>query len=471
MRVHAQNPTVIRRTNGGVRWELQTDFAPLLEEILESPVQVVKESPVKQVTKHSHLGREFYIKRYIHRSVPLRPLKYHFKATQARQEWDLAQMLEAREIPIVRHVALGERRTWAGVDESILITEGFDGSPVNKVPDADLGAVLRFVERMHAKGVIQEDLHPANLLARGNPFELRLVDLYGTRVTSRLSAAECQRNLALLRIHLPVPVDPEVERLSRQLRHKLLFERSKRCFRSNREFGVIRASDLKWRVRLPCVTDGLTRLLGAPDPWLASRAKILKPGRSATVGASDGLVLKRFNLRKIESLVKDLFRSSRAKRAFRAAYHLELAGVNTAQPVAFADCRRLRVLLRSYLVTAEIPGAVSLQTWLQSGTALNRTVSQSIGELIGKLHREGFSHRDLKPANILFDDQMKPSLIDLDGLQRVGEIHDSRAATDLERLNRGVAAAREVARGARFSFLRAYCRTRGLLRIPRLEAA
>ena len=87
--------------------------------------------------------------------------------------------------------------------------------------------------------------------------------------------------------------------------------------------------------------------------------------------------------------------------------------------------------------------------------------------MIGRLHGEGFSHRDLKPTNILFDDQGLPHLIDLDGLHRMAAIPDSRAAADLERLNRGVAAWKQIGTGERMSFLHAYCRLRRLRRIPR----
>ena len=132
-----------------MRWLLQPDFAPLLDGLLKSPGETVKESPVKRVTRHQLGEKSFYIKRYFHHAVPLRSLKFFFKTTQARQEWDLSQQLEARKIPIVRHVALGERCTWSGTQESILITEGFDGATLTMAPDVNLQAVLEFVESMH----------------------------------------------------------------------------------------------------------------------------------------------------------------------------------------------------------------------------------------------------------------------------------------------------------------------------------
>ena len=76
----------MQQTIDGVRWQLQPDFAPLLGEVLKSPGQVVKESPVKAVTRHQSAGKVFYLKRYLHRGVMLRPLKFIFKRSQAAQE-------------------------------------------------------------------------------------------------------------------------------------------------------------------------------------------------------------------------------------------------------------------------------------------------------------------------------------------------------------------------------------------------
>jgi tRNA A-37 threonylcarbamoyl transferase component Bud32 len=461
---------VIQREHDGVRWELQPDFAPLLEALLKTPGETVKESRVKRVSRHQLGGQSFYIKRYFHHAVPLRPLKFFFKATQARQEWTLAQQLEARRIPIVRHVALGERRTWSGVQESLIITEGFEGAQADEAPGVDPLAVLRFVEFMHEQGVVQEDLHLANLLVRQQPLELRLVDLHGARVRPRLSGDERRRNLALLRIFLPVPVPRDIEVRSRELRKRMLHSRSWRCLRNNREFAAQRHGGLMWRVRLPFVNEAVRRVLDAPDAFLNGRATMLKAGRTSTVGKADGLVLKRFNFRKVENLFKDLFRPSRARRAFRKAYHLELAGVPTARPIAAAQRRVCGILLRSYLLMEEIAGAVNLSAWLRSGPVPEPALVRQAAQLVARLHDEGFSHRDLKLSNLALGADGRLCVLDLDGLQFQLVVPDNRIAADLERLDRAARKFPVVTAAHRRLFLRAYCKARRLTAVPRRES-
>jgi tRNA A-37 threonylcarbamoyl transferase component Bud32 len=458
---------VIQREHDGVRWEIQPDLAPLLEELLKSPGETVKESPAKRVTRHRVGGKTFYIKRYFHHAVPLRPLKFFFKATQARQEWELARQLEARHIPIVRHAALGEHRKWSSVQESILVTEGFDGVPLTCVPDIDPLAVQQFVEHMHREGVLQEDLHPGNLLVRKEPFELRLVDLHGTRVLARLSQEERDANLALLRVFLPISVSPEVERLSAERRRTLFYERSHRWARRNRDFVPVWLGGLKWQVRSALRNESVDRVMCDPDAFLKSRAQILKPGRTSTVGKADGLVLKRFNFRKLENLVKDLFRPSRARRAFRAAYHLELLGIPTARPIAAADRRLCGILIRSYFLMEEIAGAMDLGEQLRSGWVPDNGAVKQASLLIAKLHNEGFSHRDLKESNLVLNAGGKLHILDLDGLRFFGNISERRAALDLTRLARGVEKYNSVTKRHLCLFLKTYCHARRLRAVPR----
>jgi tRNA A-37 threonylcarbamoyl transferase component Bud32 len=458
---------VIQREHDGVCWELQPDFAPRLDDLLKSPGETVKQSPVKRVTRHRLAEKVFYVKRYFHDAVPFRSLKFFFKNTQARQEWKLAQQLEARRIPIVRHVALGERRTWRGMRESILVTEEFEGVQLDQAPGVDPLAVLRFVQQMHAQGVVQEDLHLANVLVRKEPLELRLVDLHGTRVAAELTLAERRKNLALLRVFMPVPVPHEIEDQSRELRKQLLHERSRRCLRNNREFETQEHGGLRWQVRLPFINETVRRVLDEPDAFLETRATMLKAGRSSTVGKADGLVLKRFNFRKWENLFKDLFRASRARRAFRKAYHLELSGVPTARPIAATQRRVCGVLLRSYLLMEEIAEAVNLSAWLKSGQQPTHALVRQVGRLIARLHDEGFSHRDLKLSNLALGADSQLYVLDLDGLWFPGVVAQDRAAADLQRLARAVQVFPVVTLAHRTLFVRTYCRARGLLKVPR----
>jgi len=422
------------------------------------PPRVIKESPAKLVSVQIVAGREVYVKRYRHAAIWLRPLKFFFKPSQARQEWQLARQLEDLGVPIVRHVALGERWNWWGLQESILITEAFAGRPLDEAASVDAQAVLTFVGKLHDCGVLQRDLHPGNILVNTATGELRLVDLHGIEIKATVAAAERAANLAFLGMHLPLPLAREVRQLSARLRLPYLAQRARRCLKHNREFAPQRHGGLRWQVRLPFVNDAVRGILAAPDAFLASRAEILKPGRSATVGKADGLVLKRYNLRKLVNLLKDLCRPSKARRAYQKAYHLELAGVPTARPLATADRRVLGLLLRSYLLMEEIAGAQHLGQ--RRGDA--RHAARAAATLVAKLHNEGFQHRDLKETNLVFDANGRLFLIDLEGLEFVGKVSQERAARDLSRLARAAESLPQAGRGEWMVFVHAYCRARNL---------
>jgi tRNA A-37 threonylcarbamoyl transferase component Bud32 len=217
---------------------------------------------------------------------------------------------------------------------------------------------------------------------------------------------------------------------------------------------------LCWQVRQPFLDAGLEDVLRGPDEFLATRARLLKQGRASTVGLAGHRVVKRYNLRrrKLENLVKDVFRRSKARKAFRKAYHLELAGVPTARPIATADRRRAGVLLRCYLVMEAIPGAVDLGHWPGDP----RHAARSAAGLIARLHNEGFSHRDLKESNLVFDANGKLFLIDLDGLTFLKEVPIRRAAMDLARLAEAASNLSHGGRRERLLFIRTYCVARGL---------
>ena len=265
-----------RLKRDGIRWDLTPGCEPLLAPLLAQPGRVVKESPAKRVSAHDIAGRTYYVKRYRHDAVALRSLKYLLKTPPARHEWRLASRLEALGVPVVRHIAHGERWNWFGLRESILITEGFDGRPLDEAPDISPVAVMDFVGLLHERGVLHEDLHPGNILARAEPLEFRLLDLDKTKLQSVVPAAEREDNLAFLGISLPLPLSGRAAERRVELRRRLLFERSRRCLRHNREFAPRRFGGLRWRVRLPLLTPGAERVMADPEEFLRSRSMLLK---------------------------------------------------------------------------------------------------------------------------------------------------------------------------------------------------
>lgn len=475
---------VIQTEKDGIRWIVAPAFEPLLAQTLVDPGQVVKTTPTKLVTVHQINGQTIYVKKYLNAAKQLRPLKYYFKTSEAKSEWALAAQVSARGIPVVPHLAMGEHWTTTGLQQSIIITEGFDGVRLDKFPDLygeDLQAALaRLLRAMHDNGVLQRDLHH-NIMVKARPLELCRIDVDRGELLAPLTEEQRIENMAYINVFVPLrekffevydagaEMISKIQERSRVIRRGLWARRSSRCLEHNLRFNPKIMGGLRWWVRLEFFNEKLRALMEHPDKALENCAKLFKSGphRQSTVGSFDGLVLKRFNVKNRLNYVKDLFRSSRAFRAYQKAYHLELLGLPTPRPVAAAERRVLRVLTRSYLVTEEIPGATDLGTLLRSAQGSVRELVKQTAELIARLHEEGFSHSDLKETNIVRDQTGKLFLLDLDALNYVRNVSGERATADLDRLARAAAKYPNVTRAERIAFLHAYCKARKLKRMPR----
>ncbi len=449
-----------------MRWKVRREFAPLLDTLLTTPATIVRASPVRTVTLHRLNGCSYFIKRYLIGRSPWRRLLFLVKNPPAEKQWAAGLRLERLGLPVVRSLACGARNSLRGLEESILITEGFEGVPLTELRMPDWSGVLRFLKEMHDRGVVQPDLHVGNLLACPHSGELRLIDFGHVQFKKRVSEAERLENLAFLALSAPIPLSPEVEELRQKLRRRVYRKRSRRCLKDNREFGRERGGRMTWRIRLPFLGESLRKLIEDPDRLLENGCCVLKAGRTTTIGCWDGLVLKRFNLVKAANIVKDLFRGSRAERSYRLAYHLELLGIPTARPVAFADRRKAGFPVSSFFVAKEITGARTLASLLDADQPIGLSVVRNLADLVAGLHNEGFSHRDLKATNLLSGPEGRSYLLDLDGLKFVDRMPERTAARNLMRLARAVAGARAVGHAQRLAFLRRYYLVRGLRRIP-----
>jgi len=222
-------------------------------------------------------------------------------------------------------------------------------------------------------------------------------------------------------------------------------------------------------VREPYFKNTIERIVHEPDAFLRDPKLIYKDHSlatiarvPATVGDERAFVVRRLNYGRPIHRLRDLFRSSRARRAFDHGLQLERAGIRTPRVVAMGEWRRLRWPMKAYLVTEVVRGAISVIRYFHRNAIPSRRVVYNIADLIAGLHRAGFSHRDLKGTNILLDNELTPWLIDLDGVRYLRNISTDRAVRDLAVLARSLRAYPVLLRWSGARFLKKYCRARGI---------
>jgi tRNA A-37 threonylcarbamoyl transferase component Bud32 len=230
---------------------------------------------------------------------------------------------------------------------------------------------------------------------------------------------------------------------------------------------LLRAGLRVWSVHPQFPSDTIRPLLEQPEQHLAAASYFYKETELITLGrlgpySADGphLLLRRLNYGRLSHRLRDWFRPSRARRAFRWGLALEAAEVRTPRVVAASEDRCWRMPLRAFLLTEEVLGARNLTVYLEQPGSGSDGFADRLGAVIGRLHQTGFSHRDLTGSNILVDHEEQPWLIDLDGVRRLLPIGMRRAARDLSRLSPWVKMHSNLLPCTESRFLHAYCQAR-----------
>jgi len=238
---------------------------------------------------------------------------------------------------------------------------------------------------------------------------------------------------------------------------------------SESSFRVLNAGALRWIVRTQFFNKTLQRILEEPDAFLRDPGLHFKNYSLATIARvppiadeENPLVVRRLNYGRLSHRLRDLLRTSRARRAFNRGLQLERNAIRTPRMIAVGEWRRLGWPMKAYVVTEEVSGAVSIGRFFTQKHFLPRSVVCQSAELIARLHNAGFSHRDLKDTNVLLDGRLMPWVIDLDGVRYRRSVSMRRAILDLAILANCFRAHARVLRWSGARFLKTYCQVRAM---------
>jgi tRNA A-37 threonylcarbamoyl transferase component Bud32 len=188
-------------------------------------------------------------------------------------------------------------------------------------------------------------------------------------------------------------------------------------------------------------------------------------GRDAVVFRVNGLLdrplaIKHFREPGASGFLKRLLRGSRARRAWRALYQLEMAEIPTPSPWLFLESSWAAPGRDSFLVTDFLDGARALNHGARQSLP-RPAVLRTLAGQIARAHDDCLRNRDLKAENLLVDPGGRHLWwIDPDGVRRTGRIGLDVAARDLMRLNASFDANCGLPPTTRWRFLKAYCASR-----------
>lgn len=418
-------------------------------------------------------------------------LKATIRTSTALSAFEKAFVLLRENISTALPIAASRSHRRTGRAESYLITEevpnarslrefrkGNFSAPENKMVVRRLAEVMA---RLHNAGFLHTDPTLSNFFVQNDDrskFRIVLIDLDGLRVDQNASLVKAVMSLAALFRRIPMSPREKLCFAAQYCRTRkniissrefisLLDKKSEGDARKPRPIEVFQSGKIKWQKRRGILHQKILTVMQEPESFLQNRELYFKNSRVVTVArvpasapGEPDLVLRRLKYGKLGHRIKDSFRPSRTRRALQRGLMLEQNGILTPRAFAAAEVRQMRWPTTAYLITEQIPAAQTLTRFLVEHPAANRMLAQRLADLLARMHNKGFSHRDLKSSNILLDGDLKPFLIDLDGLQVWKTVNIQRAAADLARLAQGVSRHEKKLRFVQWRFLKRYCQQR-----------
>lgn len=210
---------------------------------------------------------------------------------------------------------------------------------------------------------------------------------------------------------------------------------------------------------------------------------LIKKGRTSTIytfplSDREPVYYKFDNCRGTYDFIKNIFRPSRAIRAWRAMNRLAELGFHVPRQIMAAEKRVGLLWHDSFLVTRAVEQAVSIDAYVNTAIAegrmtrsQKRSVIHALADLVRALHDRRIYHADLKGANILIapkSEGYELTIIDADRVHFPHHLSRRRRLKNLARINASFSS--DITLKDRLRFYRRYARhTRYYARSVRRE--
>lgn len=507
--------------------------------------ELVKQNPSRSVYRGVIGERKVYLKHYHSRS-PIHRLRRMLGMSDAMRELRFSRYLNTSGVRTLRVLAA---RCDNGVEWMVSLaatntTSLHDwhleqlhsgAAGMKKIRECTV-ALGKLIGKMHRVGVAHWDLHAGNLLVRTDSEkpQLILMDMHRATQRRRLARTSMAGNLAqILHDRLGNTTNTDrmrflrhyidavgiggtmrgwmylIELRARRHRAKQFAKLDRRVVGKNKYFTslklirgwrghVVLASKRKPAgsnvAKMVFAKKDWQKLLANPESLMyGDGVRVIKNSRSSLVvkrklkiGPNEiDVYVKRARRKRAWKIVADMFRNSRALRAFRLGHALLGRRIATATPLAALELRRGLFLADNILITEAVEAPrlnEFMQTWLGEvppagnmvlSTSQQKQLTQEVlwqlGKMLQMLHDNHFAHRDLKANNICvhWEPGRRPEivLIDLDGVSRVKFMTTRRKCAGLMRLNVSLLQCQVVTHAGRLRMLLGYLRRPGCGRI------
>jgi len=496
-------PNAYRLSLGGISWlvvKLGEQSVRRIVQSLDTNHQVLRFIPNRRVFR---IDAEVpVIVKHFFPKVLSGILKCIFGWDPALREWNGLRRAANHGLPVPTALAVGRRNGFLR-GESFIVTEAlrdavslgafFSASqrPTGALRRKAIEQAARVLRKAHDVGMFQRDLHLDNLMVRiqATGPQVFLIDLQ--RVQFRRSLRIKERLINLAELHGGCTAATHAERLrflktyllelpglgkdlrpflsrleTMALKHRLGVWRSrqKRCLADNRDFIKLRVGRYIGCARRDWAEGVFLSELSRPVELLSSCA-VVKDSRTTTVGAGKvcerAIHVKRYNFQSLGYALKDLFRPSRAKRAWIAGNSCVMRGLSVAAPVAYLERRRGRFLIESYLVANTVEGQNLTEFKAQRGRQFSekRDWLDDLARFLTRMHGRQVANRDLKADNLIVSQKGTKGydffMVDFDGIE-IGPVSWRTRVKNLTRLERGLRGSAAITRTDRLRFLRTY---------------